>query len=66
MSDATELFKQDKIKADKAEKERLDKLNKMEELDPDAATEPTAKSLFEPLLKSQKQKQKMWKLQTKA
>ena len=54
VSDATELFKQDKIKADKAEKERLDKLNKMEELDPDAATEPTAKSLFEPFIKKPK------------
>jgi len=54
VSDATELFKQDKIKAEKAEKERLDKLNKMEEQDPDAATEPTAKSLFEPFIKKPK------------
>ena len=54
VSDATELFKQDKIKADKAEKERLDKLNKMEEEDPDSATEPTAKSLFEPFIKKPK------------
>ena len=52
VSDATELFKQDKIKAEKAEKERLDKLKKIEDEDPDADTEPTPDSLFKPFLKT--------------